>query len=242
MCRVKLIALTAMLASSAIGQANAQSLRVSPVTIDLPVSIRSSILTVANDSRKPITVQARILHWTQDGADILEKTSNVVVSPPIFTLGPGTSNVVRVVRVSPEPVTEEETYRVLLDEVPSREKIQAGGLVIVMRQSLPVFFSGMDAKTGSVSWTATRRNNKLVLQATNSGQKHLKLTMLQVTDDKAEPIAKIEGLAGYVLGGQSRSWELPLPKSGLAAGATLKIEATSEAGPVNASAVVGKSS
>lgn len=242
MCRVKTAAIAAMLGCSAAGQVNAQSLRVSPVTIDLPVSAQSSLLNVGNDSPKPLTVQARIFRWSQkNGEDVLEKTPDVVVSPPILTVKQGASGVVRVVRVSRAPVNGEETYRVLLDEVPSREKLQAGGVVIAMRQSLPVFFAGMDATPGAVTWSAERRNNKLVLQAANAGQKRLRLTHLHVTDGKSRELISIKGLAGYVLGGQTKAWELPLPKEGIAPGTTLTIQAVSETGPVNASAIVGKS-
>ncbi len=102
-------------------------------------------------------VQARIFRWSQkDGKDVLEKTSDVIVSPPILSVAKGSDGIVRIARVSTKPVEGEETYRILLDEVPSREKLQGGGLAVVVRQSLPVFFAGVDAKPNSVSWSAVR--------------------------------------------------------------------------------------
>ena len=49
-------------------------------------------------------------------------------------------------------------------------------------------------------------------------------------------LLKNGGLA-YVLGGQTKSWEL----SGAAAGKTLTIKAESDTGPINASAFAGRS-
>ncbi len=242
MCRVTYVAVIAMFAFSAAGQANAQSLRVTPVTIDLPVSVNSSVLTVGNDSSQPLTVQARIFRWTQkDGQDVLEKTPDVVVSPPILSLTKGADGGVRVVRVNSAPVSGEETYRILLDEVPSREKLQAGGIAIVLRQSLPVFFAGLDPKPSALTWTVSRQGNKVTLQAANSGQKHVRLTDLRVTVENSKETARISSLPGYVLGGQTKSWELPLPPGGLAAGTAVSINATTDAGPINATAIVGKS-
>ena len=82
-----------------------------------------------------MTVQARIFKWTQkNGQDVLEKTSNVIISPPLLTVSNGGNGVVRVVRTNSAPVSGEETYRILLDEVPSREKLQGAGVRIVIRQ------------------------------------------------------------------------------------------------------------
>ncbi|MGO9474959.1 MAG: molecular chaperone [Rhodomicrobium sp.] len=241
MCRA-ICATVVAFAFSATGHAQAQSLRVAPVTIDLPVSVQSAVLTVGNDSPKPLTVQTRVFRWSQrDGQDVLEKTSDVVVSPPILTVSKGTDGTVRVARVSSVPVSGEETYRILLDEVPSREKMQGGGVAILMRQSLPVFFAGLDAKPRALSWQTSWKGNKLVLRAANSGEKHVRLTQLRLLDETSKEIAKIDGLAGYVLGGQTKSWELPLPRGGVVAGTPLSINATTDTGPIHATAIAGNS-
>ncbi|MGO9171612.1 MAG: molecular chaperone [Rhodomicrobium sp.] len=242
MHRVRAVALGALLASSVTGHAHAQSLRVSPVTIDLPPAAKSAVLNVGNDSDKPIAVQARVFRWTQAGGeDKLERTDVVAVSPPLLSVGGKSSGIVRVVRVGQTPVTGEESYRVLLDEVPDRSRMQAGTVVLALRDSVPVFFHGMDALRGDVRWSVSSSGSKLFLQAANPGQKRVKLSGLHVTDGAVRKLISIDGLAGYVLGGQTKIWELPVPKSGLNAGTTLSIEATSEAGPINASATVGKS-
>ena len=208
--------------------------------IDLPVGAQSSSINVSNDSDKPMKVQARVFRWSQkDGQDVLEKTSDVVASPPILSVAKGSDGVVRIARVSAKPVEGEETYRILLDEVPSREKLQGGGLAVVVRQSLPVFFAGLDAKPSSLSWSAVRTKDKLILKAVNNGLKRARLSYLKVTDDKKE-VAKIDGLAGYVLGGQSRSWELRVVPGLPNSGAEINIQATVNSGPINATAIVGK--
>lgn len=241
MRRVEFIVLCAMVLFSAIGQAKAQSLRVSPVTIELPVSAKTSLLTVGNDSTTPLTVQVRVLRWSQkNGEDVLDKTVEVAASPPLFKVSQGADGVVRIVRTSEAPVAGEEAYRILLDEVPNREKTQVNGVAMVIRQSIPVFFSGTDLRPGALNWQASRRGANLVIKASNTGQKHLKITQLRIDDGEARQLGSVEGLAGYVLGGQEKIWQFPMPKAGPTTGATLRIQAKTQAGPIQASAVLQK--
>lgn len=227
----------ALLASAAISPSQAQSLKVSPIMIDLPQGAANSVVTLETDKKEGVAVQARVFRWFQaDGEDKLEKTEDVVVSPPVLTVRGGVSSTIRLVRVTKAPVSGEETYRVLLDEIPDRKNLQAGSVALAIRQSLPVFFAGIDARPGSITWRAVERKGKLVLEATNSGQRRVKLLKLAVTDEKNHDLVKNGGLA-YVLGGQTRTWEL----SGAAAGKPLTIKAESDTGPINASAIAGRS-
>ncbi len=237
MNRVQTFAPLAFLTTLAAGPAAAQSLQVEPLKIDLPPAATSSVLTLQTNNKESVAVQARVFRWSQaDGEDKLEKTEDVVVSPPVLTVRGGTPSTVRVVRVAKAPVSGEETYRVLIDEIPDRKKLQAGSVALAIRQSVPVFFAGADLRPGSLAWKAVERKGKLVLEASNAGQKRVKLLRLAVTDEKNHNLVKNGGLA-YVLGGQTKTWEF----SGGAAGETLTIKAESDTGPVNASAIAGKS-
>ena len=91
-------------------------------------------------------------------------------------------------------------------------------------------------RPGSLVWKVAERKGKFVLEATNAGQKRVKLVKLAVTDEKNNDLVKNGGLA-YVLGGQTKTWEL----SGAAAGKTLTIKAESDTGPIHASAIAGRS-
>jgi fimbrial chaperone protein len=235
MSRVQAFAPVAFLAVLSVGPAAAQSLQVAPIVLDLPPTGASSVLTLQTNSKEGVAVQARVFRWSQaDGEDKLEKTEDVVISPPVLTVRGGASSTLRFVRVAKTPVSGEETYRVLIDELPDRKKIQAGTVALTVRQSVPVFFAGTDARPGSITWRVVEHKGKLVLEASNTGQKRVKLLRLSVTDEKNHDLVKNGGLA-YVLGGQTRAWEL----SGAAAGKTLTIKAESDGGAINASAIAG---
>ena len=234
MSRVKALVALTLLASSAIGPVEAQSLRVMPVVADLAPGATGSVFTLETDSKEGVAAQVRVFRWSQvNGEDKLENTADVIISPPVLTVHGGTPSTVRLVRVAKTPVSGEETYRVVVDQIPDRRKLQAGAVAMMVRQILPVFFTGFDARPGSIAWKAVERNHSLFLEATNAGQKRVQITKLTVTDEKDQ--GALKG-AGYVLGGQKKAWQLA--KS--AAGKTLTIKAESDMGPINASVIVGK--
>ena len=92
MCRVKALVAFTLLASSAIGPVEAQSLRVSPVTIDLPPGATSSAFTLETDKKEGVAIQARVFRWSKvGGEDKLDRAEDVVVSPPMQTVRAGLS-------------------------------------------------------------------------------------------------------------------------------------------------------
>ncbi len=137
------------------GPAMAASLRVSPVSLTLTAPAAATSLRVWNDGDQPINVQVRVFRWTQrNGEDVLAPAADVAVSPPITALQPGSAQVVRVVRVSPEAVMREESYRLYIDELPNPFLPQGAGINLLVRHSIPVFFTpGVSA--AALSWELT---------------------------------------------------------------------------------------
>ena len=118
-----------------------RSLRVAPVTIKLAHGKSMSTVHIWNDGRKPMQVQARIFREEkQGGQKRLVATRDVVVSPPMASLAPGTENTIRIVRVNKSPVTSSEHYRLVVDEVPNPKDIKAGQVRIMVRHAIPVVF------------------------------------------------------------------------------------------------------
>ncbi|WP_049064712.1 fimbrial biogenesis chaperone, partial [Acinetobacter seifertii] len=83
------------------------------------------------------------------GQDQLIPTDDIAISPPFLKLKPNDSYNLRVVRIKPEPISGEKTYRIILDELPkpidSRKASQ--GVNVLLRSSLPVFVVNKDAIT-----------------------------------------------------------------------------------------------
>ena len=133
--------LTALFASPC-AMPQAASLQVAPVLVEVPAPGATATLKLRNEGNRPLDAQIRIFKWTQvDGADSLTPTNDVAASPPLASLRPNTDYTVRVVRTKKEPVAKEESYRLLIDELPSAAGSQGTAVNIALRYSMPVFFT-----------------------------------------------------------------------------------------------------
>ncbi|MEW6644164.1 MAG: molecular chaperone [Pseudomonadota bacterium] len=218
--------------------AHAGSLRVAPVLLDVPAPGATTMLTLRNDGDRPIHVQIRAFSWTgTQGEPVLEPTSNVVVSPPAATLTPGTEYVVRIIRLAKQPVGGEESYRILVDELPDTVGAGSNTVRFVLRYSIPVFFSVASAASANVTWSLQSKGNALILMASNSGGRRLRIANLKLVDGAGAIALQRPGLVGYVLRKSSAAWTFPAGAQ-IAGRGPLKLLAESESGAINAAVAV----
>ena len=221
------------IASAAALAAEAATLQVSPVNIDLTAPTSASQFTLRNPGAEPVTVQVRAFLWTQPGgADSLERTDALVASPPATTLPPGSEGLVRIVRTANAPVQQEESYRVLVDQLPDAATGTGPQLALAVRHSVPVFISPAGAAPPQVSWTARRVGNTLSVVASNSGGRRMKISSLQLRDSSGGALDRT-GLVGYVLAGGTNTFTFDVG-SGFAAGSNLTITGTADGGGISA--------
>jgi len=219
-------------------QSNAASLRVSPVLIDLSAPTAASSVRIWNDAKRPINVQVRIFRWSQsNGLDTYTPATDVAVSPPISQLKAGGENMVRVVRTSKRPVKAEESYRLIVDELPDSAKQKSGTVNLVIRHSIPVFFSSQDNSGADVAWNVQKKSGGYQITVNNRGDKRMRVSDLTLQSKAGAPVAQQKGLVGYVLGKSSVSWFIPGTRNNRGGG-SLVISAQSEAGPINVQANV----
>jgi fimbrial chaperone protein len=220
------------------GPAAAAMLSISPVSLEIAAPRTNAKLNLENRGEEPVTVQIRVFRWeNKNGKDSLTPTSSVVASPPMATLKPHGKYTVRIVRVANEPITSEESYRLLVDQLPKLVKQPGSRVSFLIRQSLPVFFTSAETQRAALAWSARIEGQKLVLIAQNKGRRRAKLSNIRLTGP-AGVFGSGEGLAGYVLSGSTARWVQPSPR-GLAPGAKITIVAQDEHGPVEATAVIG---
>ncbi|MBS7544861.1 molecular chaperone [Ancylobacter oerskovii] len=197
------------------GVASAGALRVVPVTLDLAAPAATGAITLRNEGTQPANVQIRVFRWMQgaDGQDALQPTTDVVASPPAATLAPGASYVVRVVRAGGPASGGEESYRLLIDELPTAGRVQPGRISLLVRQSIPVFFSGLEVSAPQLQWQVSAGRSGVTVTATNGGSRRQKIADMSLATASGQLLADRKGLAGYVLGGSSRSWSFPAARN-----------------------------
>ncbi|MFV5374812.1 molecular chaperone [Acinetobacter calcoaceticus] len=191
---------------------NAATIRLSPVNVEILSNQNASSISLFNQSNESTDLQIRVFEWTQkNGQDQLTPTDEIAISPPFLKLQSNDSYNLRVVRINPAPVSGEQTYRIIIDELPkpidSRKAAQ--GVNVLLRSSLPVFVVNKDAIT-QLNWKIDANQEVPSLNISNIGNRHAllnDLTLVDTTTNKSYPI-KVNTVNGYILAEQARSYSI----------------------------------
>ena len=220
--------------------ASAGALQVAPVNLQVTGTGGATALQLTNGGAQPLVAQIRVFRWSQtNGVETLEPTDAVVASPPAATLPPHAQYTVRVVRLDPTPVVGEESYRLIVDELPDANRARNGAINMVLRYSVPLFFTEPSASQPRLAWSLRRgKGGRLVASAVNEGQRHLRLSEMTIRAGGAKA-AFGEGLVGYVLGKSSMSFSSKNVAGAPGAGSA-SISANTDMGRLDAIAPLGK--
>lgn len=216
---------------------HAYALKISPLLLEIVAPNGATTLNLEADSPKPVTVQIRVMRWSQvNGKDVLEPTTDLVASPPFATLQPKTNYTIRLVRQAEGGVEREQAYRLLVDQLPEMQTGKGTVIGFTLRHSVPVFVRAGGASKAMLSWRVERDGPGLVVTATNNGDRTARVTDIKMVSSTVK-FAVQAGLAGYILPGQSMSWKKPAPKGFI--GGAVKISARNETETINAEVEIG---
>ncbi len=213
---VLLFAVVALLVAS---QALAGSFSVNPTRVALSAQHKVVALRVRNTGPEETSVQVELQQWRQEnGQDHYTPSREVLATPPIFTLAPGETQVLRVgLRRLPDRTTE-LSYRLFLQELPPPAPESFQGLRMALRMSLPVFVAPASGDaTPELAWRATRGGHgEIRLSARNNGDAHGQVSRLRVRLPDGRTLQPSDN--AYVLPGTEQRWTLssgsPLPTAG----------------------------
>lgn len=228
--RVWIVPVAAMVLRSLPAAAQAPALQVSPVMVHMSAGEMATTLSVTNAGDSDTTVQLRSFLWRQnEGADALAPTDDLEVSPPITDIPAGLTQVFRLVLRHPAGAAE-ETYRVLLDQLPAAA--QPGVVRIALRISVPVFAASPGATPADVVWQLAMQGRQEVLLGTNRGQQHARVLNLMLRDRGRVPTAAHPRNGPYILPGGTQTW-LVDDASRIASGYPVRLTAQSDAGKLD---------
>lgn len=194
----------------------AASLDVSPVSLQLSTDNPLGVLSLKNTDDASVLIQIKQVKWSQkNGTDVYEKTDNLIVTPPVLSIPPKESKIVRIGSLAQINPGEEASYRLLLQEVPKRvlKKISGHGVRMVLHISLPVFIKPTN-EIKKLSWRATTQNGQktIVVNASNKGNVHVSVYKFKFyTSNQATPLLTKEVLTP-ILSHQTGKWVFDLPK------------------------------
>ena len=194
-----LLAVTGLTARAAAG-----TLQIDPVKLEISKDRKTASLSVRNDEKTPVTIRAYPLTWSQaDGTDVHEESSAVIVSPPIFTIPAGATQVVRVGLRT--PAAADRAYRLIVEEVPEADA--STGVRVALRLDLPLYAMISTGSLSDLSWSTFKdAKGRWVAEAVNRGQGYVRVEPEQVG---AATGVRVAGISfGTVLPGSRRRWPL----------------------------------
>ena len=199
-----------LLAACLITQAQGATLQVAPVKIDFVPGQNAAGLSLHNPGDAPVYGQVRVFRWDQDAnGDVLSASPEVVASPPIIQLAGRGEQLIRLVRVQPGNPGVEQSYRLLIDEIPPPGTDKPVGVAIRMRYSVPVFVAPASSGAPQLAWQVLRQDGQWLLRLDNRGQRHTQVGALTLQDAAGKTLQVSKGLLGYALAGHARQWPLP---------------------------------
>jgi fimbrial chaperone protein len=221
------IASTAVILLLAVPAAPAQALSVLPVNVFFSPGQKASSLTVTNAGATETSIQIRAYAWSQQGGDDqLTESDAVVLSPPLTTIAPGASQVVRLI-LRQLPQGREATYRILIDQIPP--PAEPGIVHMVLRMSIPIFAQPPTRAVPHVQFHLELDSGKLIVVGINDGLSHEVVRDIVLTTKDGRKLKEESSALPYILAGVTRRWTiaaegpLPLP------GETLQLTAHTDA-------------
>jgi fimbrial chaperone protein len=230
--RFAVVAILLLVASAG---ARAQELSVLPVTIQLAPGQLAATLTVSNRGASETSVQVRVYAWSQPDGDQLQPTDAVIASPPLATIPAGGSQVVRLL-LRQEPLRQEATYRLLLDQIPP--PASPGTVRIALRLSIPIFAEPPVRVAPAVRWGIEIDGRQAYLVATNTGTRHLVVRDIAIRPATGAPLTVEANASPYILAGATRRWRLSTPAALPTPGTALHLTAQTDNGTVSESVTV----
>ncbi len=210
--------------------APAQALSVLPVNVFFSPGQKASSLTVTNVGTTETSIQIRAYAWSQQsGDDQLTESDAVVLSPPLTTIAPGASQVIRLI-LRQLPQGREATYRILVDQIPP--PAEPGIVHMVLRMSIPIFAQPPTRAVPHVQFHLEMDSGKLILVGINDGLSHEVIRDVVLTTSDGRKLKEESTTSPYILAGATRRWpiaaqgSLPLP------GESLQLTAHTDAGVI----------
>jgi fimbrial chaperone protein len=185
---------------------------------------------VTNQGNSETAIQIRAYAWSQRGGeDQLTTSDAVVVSPPLASIAPGASQVVRLILRQP-PQGREATYRILVDQIPP--PAEPGIVHVVLRLSIPIFALPATRAVPHVQFHIERDAASAYLVAINDGGRHETIRNAALSTNDGRTLSTGSNASPYILAGATRRWPIAAQGSLPQASETLRLKARADAGAV----------
>lgn len=163
----------------------ASVLGVDPVYINMDFNEKVQSINITNYGREKVIVQIYAFNWTQhNGEDVYVQSESITSNPPVLTLLPHQSQVIRIGLLDKKLNRQQESsYRIFIREIPLYKQIKEQ-IKIISEFNLPLFVKP-DVVNKNISWNISaelyNQTQKLILCMSNKGNIHAKINNIKLT-------------------------------------------------------------
>ncbi len=172
------------------------------------------MITLSNNSDQPASFQLSVFRWTMDdaGESRLEPTDALLFFPQILEVGPRAERKIRVGAAGKMSGEREESFRLIVEELPAERNRSSYNVRLLTRVSLPVFLEPSRPVRELEIGAAALAAGELTFRTGNRGNIHVPPHRLRISGRDAagaEVFAReIDGW--YLLPGRSRTHEIEI--------------------------------
>lgn len=232
---VSRVVMLATLLVAAPDPARAASFTIDPLKVVLSESQASTVIRVQNTGKDTLTLQLQPRRWRQEPrTERLEPTRELVVTPQIFRIKPGSTQLVRIAMLGKPDPERESAYRLVFDEIPAPPAADFIGVQVAMQITIPLFISPQNRTNAALRLSVRESgNSKLIIVAENQGNAHTHLKKFIVARHGDDTVAPVEiEMPAYLLPGVTREFQVPRPLWMLESSEKVSIKAIGVTGTV----------
>lgn len=225
------------------GSSLAGSFYVNPVKIELSEKKQTAVISIENTSENDTSIQIKPMSWSQkNGEEILKITKDILVTPKIFKIKSGTTQIVRVGMMVNAEKNEELSYRLSFEEIPPPPDPDFKGLQIALRINIPLFISPIDPVLQEINFSNfTFLNEKISFNIKNLGSAHTKIISTRLySEENPEKIIGIYESPIYILPKSEKSIAIKVDQLNSKNWSRIKIKAHTLTELIESDAILSK--
>jgi fimbrial chaperone protein len=210
----------------------ATALQITPTRINLSHNTPVATLSLNNKSSTTSMLHIESMQWTQSaGHSVYTPTQDIIVSPPIMSIEPGKSQLIRIaLRKNNAVISEEKSYRIFIQEIPKYRPENTPGVAFALRFGIPVFVLPTAAITHNLQWKLKSAHHHLQLEVMNTNNTHIQFTHLDLLEPTTHRSLVSEDVFVYLLPHQSKRWTYKITDLNK----KIEVNARTDWGPVSA--------
>jgi fimbrial chaperone protein len=193
-------------------------LAISPVRIDLSDARAKDVIRVKSQADSSRSYEVEVVGWSQSESEreIYAPTEDVIAVPPLFTLGPGEEQVLRLGMMAAADPDTEQAYRVFITELPppNLDERQSSGVNMRLRIGIPVFVAAQAVASPELQNLGLEEiEGQLYMQVRNPGNTHVRISEIRYRGPGTDE-PQVEATSIYILAGATGRIPVQMPGGG----------------------------